>query len=107
MIRKRHLAIKDTRTTVFLFLASAVVQMVLTMIRGKQLSFGETIGGAVALMLVPYLASLLLKWSFQLFAWIVGVLGFRIPLAQFSEGAFFVTFLMFWIALVIYNLLIP
>ena len=47
------------KKTAWVFVASLAVNVLLTILRGRQFSFGEVLGGTLGLMLAPYLLAFL------------------------------------------------
>ena len=84
--------IKDRNTTIGLFVASFVVQVLLNNIKGEQFEIAGILGGTISLMLLPYLVTLLIKGTNKLLS------------REFSEKAFFVTFLTVYIIFVLAGL---
>ncbi len=82
-----------SKKTAWVFVASIAVNILLTILRGRQFSFGEILGGTLGLMLAPYLLSYLVKWICQLFK------------IKFEERTFNITYAIGWTFLVSVNIL--
>ena len=85
--------IRDKRIQLPLFGASILASILIMVPRRRELNFGEVLGGAVGLMLVPFLIVMLTKWIVKAFAK---------PLA---DKAFLTVFLFGWVLLVLANIL--
>ena len=81
------------RKTAWVFVASVAVNVLLTILRGRQFSFGEILGGTLGLMLAPYLFAYLVKWTCQLFK------------IKYEERTFAITYIAGWTFLVAINIL--
>ena len=82
------------KKTAWIFVASVAVNVLLTILRGRQFSFGEILGGTLGLMLAPYLLAYLAKWTCQLFK------------IKFEERTFNITYAVGWTFLVAVNILV-
>ena len=60
--------IRDKRIQLTLFAASILASILIVVLRRRELNFGEVLGGAVGLMLVPFLFAMLTKWIVKAFA---------------------------------------
>ena len=56
------------------------------------MNFGEVLGGAVGLMLVPFLVAMIIKWIVKVFS------------KGFTDKAFLTVFLFGWVLLVLANI---
>jgi hypothetical protein len=81
------------KKTAWIFVASVAVNVLLTILRGRQFSFGEILGGTLGLMLAPYLLAYLAKWTCQLFK------------IKFEDRTFNITYAVGWTFLVAANIL--
>lgn len=81
------------KKTAWIFVVSLAVNVLLTILRGRQFSFGEIIGGTLGLMLVPFLVAYLAKWTCQLFK------------IKFDERTFNIVYAVGWTLLVVGNIL--
>ncbi|CAN5401779.1 hypothetical protein BH10BAC4_BH10BAC4_08750 [soil metagenome] len=77
----------------WVFVASISVNVLLTILRGKQFNLAEILGGTLALMFVPYLLVFLIKWTCQLFK------------IRFEERSFVITYVVGWTLLAFANIL--
>ncbi len=82
------------KKTAWVFVASVAVNVLLTILHGRQFSFGEILGGTLGLMLVPYLLAYLAKWTCQLLK------------IKFEERTFNITYVVGWTFLVAVNILV-
>lgn len=80
------------KKTAWVFVASVVANILITIFRGRQFSFGEILGGTLGLMLAPYLLAYLVKWTCQFFK------------IKFEEGTFIITYAIGWTFLVVANI---
>jgi|GEM_PF-6402972 len=85
--------IRDKRIQLILFAASILASILIMVLRRRELNFGEVLGGAVGLMLVPFLVAMLTKWIVKAFA------------KGFTDKAFLTVFLFGWGLLVLANIL--
>ena len=81
------------KKTAWVFVASVAANILITILRGRQFSFGEILGGTLGLMLAPYLLAYLVKWTCQLFK------------IKFEERTFNITYAIGWTFLVAVNIL--
>ena len=81
------------KKTAWVFVASVAANILITILRGRQFSFGEILGGTLGLMLAPYLLAYLVKWTCQLFK------------IKFEERTFNITYAIGWTFLVVVNIL--
>ena len=82
------------KKTAWVFVVSVAVNVLLTILRGRQFSFGEILGGTLGLMLAPYLLAYLAKWTCQLFK------------IKYEERTFNITYAVGWTFLVAVNILV-
>lgn len=80
------------KKTAWVFLASLGASILITILRGRQFSFGEILGGTLGLILAPYLLAYLVKWTCQLFK------------IKFEERTFNITYASGWVFLVVLNI---
>lgn len=81
------------KKTAWVFVVSLAVNFLLTILHGRQFSFGEIIGGTLGLMLVPLLVAYLAKWTCQFFK------------IKFDERTFNIVYAVGWTLLVVGNIL--
>jgi hypothetical protein len=81
------------KRTAWVFVASVAVNILLTILRGRQFSFGEMLGGTFGLMLVPFLLAYLVKWICQL------------SKIKFEERTFLIAYAVGWILLTLGNII--
>ena len=81
------------KRTAWVFVASVTVSALILILRGRQLNLAETLGGALGLMLVPFLLAYLVKWTCQLFK------------LKFDEQSFRITYAAGWTLLALGNIL--
>jgi hypothetical protein len=81
------------KNTAWVFVASIAANVLLTILRGRQFSFGEILGGTLGLMLVPFLFAYLAKWISQLLK------------IKFDNSEFKIIYVVAWGFLVTVNVL--
>jgi hypothetical protein len=86
MIRNKKVA--------WVFVVSVLVNvLIVVVLRGRQFSLAEILGGTLGLMLAPYLFAFLTKWACQFFS------------IRFDERSFHITYAVVWTVLVVANIL--
>ena len=85
--------IRDKRIQLTLFAASILASILIMVLRRRELNFGEVLGGAVGLMLVPFLVAMITKWTVKAFS------------KDITDKAFLMVFLFGWVFLVVVNIL--
>lgn len=84
--------IRNKRIQLTLFAASILASILIMVLRGRELNFGEVLGGGVGLMLVPFLIAMLTKWIVKAFK------------KSFTDKAFLTVFLFGWVLLMLVNI---
>jgi len=82
------------KRTAWIFLASVTVSALVLILRGRQFNLAEAIGGALGLMLFPFLLAYLVKWTCQIFK------------IKFDEQTFRITYAVGWSLLALANILV-
>jgi hypothetical protein len=81
------------KKTALVFVASVAVSALVLILRGRQFNLAEALGGALGLMLVPFLVAYLAKWTCQLFK------------IKFEERTFNIIYSVGWTLLAVGNIL--
>jgi hypothetical protein len=84
--------IKNRNTTIGLIIASIAIQLFIQIIKGREINIPEILGGTLAMMLLPYLLTLLIRLISKAFSW------------DFNEIVFFKTFFAIWIIVALSNI---
>lgn len=85
--------IRDKRIQVLL-VASVLAAAFIQWLQHESLNFAEVLGGALGLMLFPFLVATITKWIFKAFK------------KDFSNRAFLIAILVVWISLVLANIVV-
>jgi hypothetical protein len=83
--------VKNRNTIIGLIIVSIVAQAIILLFKRSRLDVAEMIGGTVALILLPYLLTLLIKLTLEAAS------------EHFNDTSFFKTLIALWMIVYIFN----